>query len=581
LLNEPFIPNPIRISRPLCDAVSLHGVLPLRDQWRAGCEALGAGEPQRALALFREFDHWYGAEPAVAEPDFQESRIRLWALAALEAGSLEEAVSLLERWLEENPDQERFRAFLRFQLAELHRALGRPDLAERHRQHFLDDHPELPECILIHWSRADEALARKDIRAARDFMEAVLHHPGLPPSGRALAGTAMAALELAEGNQLAALEQLNIPAEGKSGEVLDFWRALMAPSMVQQLLAEDMPESALSVTGWFDNPHNLQGRLQAFRGSIPSSRRHGIRQAIWNSRWSAQLNQLEAALEQVSASMTDTDALYALRLRALLRTEASRDAAILGRALVESPRHIGPALRAEAYKGAIEACLQLKAWKEAEAYAAAFLETYPDDPALPDILFMNARTAAARKDWPAALDQVELLISSYADHPSLRSWKLLRATWLLAAGRPADALEGLQAIRETTPAAWRPFLEFQMARCREALKELDTAERLYRSVADLQETAASLRETASTALLKLHLRQLNSKAFMKDLASYRKRWPDGMNRLLVENLAGSFQRQTGNTGRRCQSSPAWLANPIPLRNLPGHSSRQYTGNPMT
>lgn len=534
----------------LLAVVSLQGVLPLRDQWRAGCDALGAGESQRALALFREFDHWYAAEPAVAEPDFQESRIRLWALAALEAGSLEEAAGLLERWLSENPDQQRFRAFLRFQLAELHRALGRPDRVEIHRQQFLDDHPELPECILIHWSRADEALAHKDTKAARSHMAAVLHHPGLPPSGRSLAGAAMAAIELAEGNQMAALEHLAAPDADKADPVLEFWRGLMAPSLVQQLLAAGLPEPARTAAGWFDKPDNLRDGLRAFRKSLPAGGTgSGIRQSIWNGRWSAQLHQLEAALQQVSENLDDIDPLYALRLRALLQTKASRDAAILGRALVESPHLIGPVLRAEAYKGVIEACLQLSEWSKADAYARDFLDTYPDDPALPDILFMNARTAAARKDWPAALDQVSLLIGRYTSHPAVLSWKILQATWLLAAGHPAEALQVLQACTDGTPPAWQPFLQFQMGRCREALGELDAAGHLYRSVAGLDEAPSSLRESAHTALLKLHLRRLDADAFTEDLAAYRTSWPDGMNRLLVENLAGSFHRQTGNIER--------------------------------
>lgn len=525
---------------------SVNGILPLRDQWRAGCEALAAGEPRRALTLFREFDHWYAGEAAVAEAAFSESRIRLWALAALESGSLEEAATLLERWLAENPDQQRFRAFLRYQLAELHTALGNPEAAEAHRQQFIQEHPELPECILIHWSRADEALARKDTEAARAHMEAVLRHPRLPTSGHSLAGAAMAAISMAEGNQTDALEQLSRDAAHEEDPILDLWRSLMAPSLVQQLLGAEEAEAARTAAGWFDKPVNLRERLTAFRQThVASPSRPNVRQALWNRRWGGQLNHLQAALEQVTASMADTGTLYALRLRAFLKTQAFRDAAILGRALVESPGALGPDLRAQAYRETIEAFLQLKEWEAAEAYTRRFLEAHPEDPALPDILFMNARTAAARKDFPAALDQVALLIAQYPGHPACLSWKVLQATWLLAAGQPQEALEVFKACSTGIPPAWEAFIHFQTGRCREALKELDAAAERYRAVAGRGDAAASLREAAHTALLKLHFRRNNAGAFLQSLNSYRERWPAGMNQLIVENLAGSYHRRSG------------------------------------
>lgn len=524
----------------------------MREQWRAACAALTGGRAGEALRLFEEFDAWYGEEAMVAEARFRESRIRLWGLAALEAGFPDQAARLLARWLEENPDEERFRAFIRFQLAGLYTVLGQPEEANAHQEAFLEEYPDLPECALIQWSRADEALRAKAHREAREYLEAARTHSGLPDSGRTLASAALAMLDCLDGRWEEALARFQEPVAGKGQEVFEFWRAFMAPSLVQQLLQGGAPEAAVEASRWLDRLPHLTSRLRAFRASTEPARATGIRQAIWNHQWRVQLDRLEAALHGGPEVEAERDSLYALRLRALVSAKQSDEAAILGTALLRSRDLIGRSLRSEAYKGTIEACQHLRRWERAEALASEFLATYPDDPALPDMLFMNARTAAARQDWPAALDQVARLIEAYPDHPAHQSWKILQAGWMLESGAPEEALAILLGLEETAPAPWQPYLRFQAGRCHEALKEHEQARQVWEDLLEMAHTTAGLKESTLTALLKLHLGRREQAAFEGALEAYRREYPAGLNRLIVENLAGSYLQRTGRLAEAVQ-----------------------------
>lgn len=535
-------------------AGSVHGILPLRDQWHAACADLAASRATDALGRFHEFDRWYGNEPDVRDSAFREGWIRLWGLAALQAGALAEATSLLERWFAENPDQPRYRAFLRFQLVGLYRNGGDETKAREQGQIFLEEHPELPECALIRWNRADAAIAAGDYLSARTELELVRSIEGLPPSGRALAAAGLAMVELATGAHEAALALLRETTGPCDTRLLRFWRAFSAPALVQELLGAGLAGPAMEAARWFDAPDSLLHDLAEFNSGFQERsalhNRSGIRQGIWNTHWQAQLARLEWALKQQAGAGGSLELLYQLRLRALLEAASHGRTLILGQAILDSPQQTGPGLRVESYKAIIEASLGLKNWTRAEACAREFREAHPDDPALPDILFLNARTAAGREDWPAAIEQVETLLQSFPDHASRRSWAMLHADWLLQSGAPAAALDCYTKLAAEAPAPWQPFLLFQQGRCQEALRNWDPAADCFRTTAGNSAATANLREFAQTSLLKLHLRRMNGPAFEDALDTYQRTWPDGMNRLMVANLHGTHLQRSG------QAAPA-------------------------
>ena len=533
----------------LLAAQTLPAILPLRDQWQAACRALSGGDAASALHLFREFNDWYADEPEVQDPAFHEGRIRLWGLAALEAGEFGEAATLLERWLGENPDLKRYRAFLRFQLIGLYQSIGELEALDRHREIFLVEHPELPECALVRWSWADALISSGDFPQAREHLQAVLESVHLPTSGLELARAALALVELASGNRMEALQMLHTDEQGSSGRMLRFWKALLAPALVKQFLEEDDPDTANQVAAWFDRVDSMKSHLSEVRSPLAANIRNpggtGIRQSIWNRHWSAQLDRLDHSLGVQADSNGGTDVLYTLRLRALLAAKEARKATVLAEALLRSHQPLEPNLRAEAFKADIEASLQLKAWERAQARVEAFAREYPDDPALPEIQFLSARTAAARTDWPAALNQVDILLQSHPGHPSRRTWALLRGDWLLQSGRPEEALEAFHHLEASVPDAWKPFLAFQSGRCLAALREPARAVAQFRIVADMPGANYSLRESAYLEQLKLFLRYPDETAFQKTLATYRKTFPDGQQRWMIENLAGTFQKALG------------------------------------
>jgi tetratricopeptide (TPR) repeat protein len=534
----------------LCLSFSLEAVLPLRDQWRQACSYLASGRAVEALERFHEFDAWYGQEPEVADPDFREDWIRLWGLAAMQVGELGEAARLLERWLGENPDQQQYRAFIRFQLAGIYQSLGNAGQAAAHRSLFLEQHPNLPECALIRWNWADEAIANGDYETARGQLRQVIEIPSLPPSGQSLASAALALVELGQGSYDAALQHFSEASRHESPP-LNFWRALAAPSLVQELLAADQPGPALEAAAWFGHPadllHELADLRKTFREKSNAGAGTNVRQGIWNNHWQAQLDRLNWSLGQQAADGKVSNSLYPLRLRALIEADQPLRAIILGRAILNSSDSVGSDLRAESYKAIIEASLELNDWEQAELFAAQFLEHHPTDPALPDILFLNARTAAARKEWNAAIDQVEKLIEAFPDHKSRRSWRMLCADWRLQSGAAQTAMAMYLSLAAEAPDSWQAFLEFQQGRCHEALSAWEAAATRYQSVAANNSAPANLREFSMTSLLKLHLKRMQFAEFITALERYREKWPDGMNRSMVENLAGTFYQRMGET----------------------------------
>ncbi|NDV62394.1 hypothetical protein G0Q06_08030 [Puniceicoccales bacterium CK1056] len=529
--------------------ITAEGISPIRDQWQLACKDLAAGRAAEALHHFQEFNDWYGEEPEVKDPEFHEGWIRLWGLAALQSGSLEEAATLLERWFSENPQNKAYRAFLRFQLVGIYQSLGLSSQVSRHRDKFLQEHQDLPECALIRWGWADEAIRAEDYPLAIRQLRAVINTVGLSKSGQSLAEAALALVEMSRGSDESAMDLLSGPGL-EENQLVGFWKALAAPTLAQKLMATSQPAKALKASSWFDSPERMVSRLddfgRKFRTKSAALKPAAIRQNIWNKHWETQLDRLRWSLDQQAEDLTLMASLYALRLRVLLEANQPALASTLGRAILESPEISTRMLRAASFKAIIESSIALKDWKQAEAFANRFRENYPDDPALPEILFLNARTAASRKEWARAISQMEQLFMAFPTHASGYSWKMLYADWLLQSGNPGGALRTYSTIADGCPPAWRAFVTFHQGRCQEALSQWDKATGLYKSVKANEHAPANLREFALTSLLKLFLKRMSPEAFTNALMEYRSQWKDGMNHLMVENLAGMFFQRSGN-----------------------------------
>ena len=297
----------------------VEGVLPLRDQWAAACRALSRGQAGQAAALLEEFEAWYGAEPAVLEPEFRDPYLRLRGLTLLQTGDTAGGISLLEEWLENSGEAGPYSAFIRFQLAQAYLASGDQTAAEAHWERFLTDHPGLPECALVHWMWADQLVRQEKFAEAREHLENVLRESRLPGSGTALARAALALVDLRLGNLLSGLEQLR--AEAAESPVLLAWRAILAPALAHQLLEAGNYEEARQASSWFDRPENLVHQLATLRQ--PDRRQSGIREGIWNRHWSGQLRRLQSTAGNSPGNLPDMAQLYHLRMEILMKSDRS------------------------------------------------------------------------------------------------------------------------------------------------------------------------------------------------------------------------------------------------------------------
>lgn len=518
------------------------GILPLRDQWKAAVSALQKNEPVKAATLFREFNHWYGNEPEVTEATFRERWHRLWGLAALQSGELDEGIRLLASWLEENPEQSRFRAFIRFQIGLACRSSNRPDEAVQHWSVFVAQYPELPECALVHWMWAELELSRSNLANAKAHMSTVLSEERLPESGKSLARAAMALIDLSSGDHESALEQLSICNQGTVSQI---WRSVLAPSLANQFQTSGNPEGAFQASKWFSSPTHLRKMLGEFPGL---SRKSSPRQAIWQNHWRNQLGYLRSNLENVLDSGFELKHLYEMRLQTLLDSDRAADAGLLSRALLESQSGLAQTLRSTAYATAIRACQVREQWNEANTLADAFLEAFPNDPALPDILFLQAKTAAGRKDFITAVQQMEKLIFRFPEHASILKWRIAAAGWRLESGQAESALDEFTELESVCRESWLPYLRFQTARSWKALSQIEKAKSAFCDVTGMKASPA-LMEQAWVGLLKIHLSSMEMPDFRKAIQDYRKNHADGLYSGMVNLLDASFYELAGDLDR--------------------------------
>lgn len=522
----------------LLNNLTLHGILPMRDQWRAASVALANGRAAEAAAAFEAFSTWYGEEPAAREPGFRESLLRLWAIAAIGSGQHAKALDLIGTWMEGRTTGDPFHGFFLFQQVRLHLALGQLQEVDASAARFLQEYPDLPERCLVRWYLARGAMLRQNTALARHHWQALLQDASLPDPGRELAQGAMALLELHEGQPLKAFEALS---GTEKGTLLDAWRSFLAPAIAAQLLEGEHPSPALEATAWLDPTGPAPTLEDGSRGQLPTASTHPVRKAIWQSHWAHESGQLEALLKTAEPQLLRD---YGLRLRALREAGRLKAARQLAEALIASRRILPAGLLAVAYREGIEALFAEEAWKTAQIWIDAFMETSPEDPALPAMHLMAARALAGQQDWRGALMGVEQLLGDWPAHPSAPNWAFLRAVWLLSDQQPARALEQLEALAASAPAAWKPLIDLQRAKGLNAIGQSETAIATLDGLTGNTGVPQAIRESAALEMLKLLL-HTEGEAFGVALLHYRTHFQDGQLAPMVEMLAGTYHLAHG------------------------------------
>ena len=445
----------------LLTASDVVAILPLRDQWMAANRSLAQDDSEMALHLFREFDHWYSEEKAVNDPAFREKLLRLWGLAALQAGFLGEGIELLVGWLQEFPDARNFRAFIRFQLASAFLATGETTRAIDQWSAFLEEHPDLPECNLVRWIWAECLLAESKPQEASRLLEEIVRSPGLPESGRPLAKAGLAIAQLASGNPETALANLESTNGGNASKL---WKSILAPVLADTLLRNDQPLLALKSAHWFDSNENLLAQIAQVQQPVGMQRK-SVRERIWGMHWQNQIRNASTRLKSTIEAGFGKDKLYLLRLAVYTRAGASTEALYLATALIDSGNPDLQGIRQQAYSFLIEACMALQKWDHANKSARQFLNDFPDSPELPGILYLQARCSASRKRWVEAIDIMKQAIARYSDNPDVLAWRFSCAKWLAQAGRLEAALDEMSQLRTAIPEPWNDYLDMEQAYC--------------------------------------------------------------------------------------------------------------------
>lgn len=516
-------------------AASLAGaVLPLRDQWRAACASLAAGNGHEASRLFAEFRNWYAEEEEASDPEFRERLLRYHALACLAAGDSGAAIPILEEWFLEYPDAAAHRAFLRYQLATAYGAVGKTGEMKKSLEQFLHEHKDLPEAILVHWHLADLAIAGENHAEAAGQFRRILAHEKLSPAAAGIARCAFATLQLREES---AGESLRLLQGDPHGPLLEKWRAVLAPGLAARLLGKGEAAKAWKVSGWFRPAAATAEELRRLLPTTQPGDALSFRAGLWRRHWRKQLESLCGGIRDGKTAIPSLAQLYGLRLRALSAAGHAFKATVLGEALVGAP-DISTELRALAFATVVRGHQALEDWEAAEGYSLRFLEEFPDHPSLPRILFLNARTAVLQSRYTVAAEQLASLIAAYPQHDDIPRWELELASCRLQAGEAATALKLLAALRERAPASWRALLRFKEGCCLVRMGRSEEAGEALRSVPLESGATAALRESALVEQLKLA--RGDAGQFLSLLDDYITNFPNGRHAGLVGNLAGGF-----------------------------------------
>jgi hypothetical protein len=539
--------------------MALHGILPMREQWHYATSALQNGNAAAAYSAFEAFSTWYGEEPHAKEPEFRESLHRLWAIAAIGAGHYSKAVELIKNWMAEQKSGAPFHSFLLFQLIRLYNALGDPETARPLADLFLNSYPELPERALIRWYLAQAAFQAGNLEEARAQWLAIREDTLLPEIGKSLAAGALALLELQTGNAIMAYQYLK--ATDQSNSLIRSWRALLAPSLVAQLIVDDHPMEALQSSGWLAAPNENFTRALSSKATL-NSHRNPIRNSIWEAHWIQEKKQLQNLLEQTQTRPMD---LYPLRLRALRKGNRPVDVCILAQAILASADKLHPTLQASASREGIEALFQLQAWHEAGLWIDRFVKQFPADPNVPNMRLMAARALAGQRKWADAISLIQPLREQHPNHRAEPSWAFLHGEWLLADGQPTSARSIYEALRNRAPKPWQDLISLQCAKCLHAEGQSESAEELLTSILHHESALSATREAAAIELLKIQLRD-GSSDFDETYSAYTEAFPDGRLHAMADNLAGAYALATGQSdeARRLWSSVAAFTSPEAL-----------------
>lgn len=502
---------------------SLGAVLPLREQWAAAVSAFRNGQQEQAAAHFATFVHWYDREPSVATTEFQEPYLRLRALNAIAVGDLQQALALLHNWLDAFPEHPHYRSFLRFQLAACYRALGNMPATWQQWGIFLQEFPDIPEALLVRWQWAESALGENDWATAEQLLNAVLDSDSLHRNATVLAVSALALLQMAQGNDARAAQLLNHPAFDNRDALSQLSRGLLAPALVAGFLRQDELELAQQCQHWFSwtaarmhQWQNLHANLAQQRATAAGQHQ---RARIWNAHWQTQVDRLSLLETAVEVDRNEMSLLYELRLQVLLKSELFPEAATLAQALIDPRVAMEASLRASAWQSGIRAWQQLREFDLAEQWVEQFISAFPDDPAIGDILFLNARTSAMAGRIPSAIAQMELLCARFPDDRAQNQWRLQLIDWLRTDGRSNAALSMLKDLEQTAPAAWQGFLRLQQALCLRDLRQSEAAVALLTEIVSTKNYDSELCGEALLELLKLLLTLNQPEAFQKTWAN--------------------------------------------------------------
>ncbi len=492
----------------------------MRGLMQQAVEAFQADRYEEAARLFHQLEATFGREPEFRAPRTQRMLLPLNGYAHLLSGDPQRAVALFREALQIVEMSSADRVFVRYALAQALEAAGEYDAAIDAFGRFAEQHPAEPGAALALLRQAELRLETGDLESGVSLLNA-FYAGGHPPSLRTQA-------------RLRAIRALTDAKEWESSAALLFgtdWSLRTMPELGvlafaalrigDRFLASERPIAALRAYRLVPPRNELierqEERLHAVRTHYARYRAHltPSSASIWENYFLRITGRIESTLEGLRGSEDYTPGFQLRRGHAFLLAGRPREAIQILRYLAGDTT-LAERDRREAHYRWIVAAISMERWDDALAIGRAYLREYSDSERVPQTLFLLARTYREQRDLESAAAILRELLEEYPDHGQAERWLFTlgfvaleqeaqadarRHFARIAADRNANgsnlvdparfwhamawfleqsydrALQEFHALRGTLPAQHRlePEIHYRVAATRYAMRDYDEA----------------------------------------------------------------------------------------------------------
>lgn len=439
-----------------------HGTF--QECWSHVQRAFTAGAASEAHAMLQYMEDEFVSEELFTERAFQRRFLPARALLQIEFGEFAEAAQNLQNFIATLNPPRRQRAWAEWTLARIAHQNGEQDIAEQRYRDFIADYNDLSEFWLAQWFLADLLEQQGHHQSSLELRRKIADDTQAPDHLRQQSALKAATLAIQQNDPDLALEILQTLAWQRAGFPETAMLANIAFRLQELLRSSGQYQKALTCAHWIE-PKSLllekqKSYLQQIREQWQRASNGWAKHApIWQNHLERRLRIAEVWMDAFADTPDYTGDWIIAKTGAFLAVERPWLAmGILD--VLENIEDIDLETHREAHFLRIHALQDINHWTAADLCAEEYIEKWPNDQRIPDIVFAIAKGWHGRGEIVEALQRLQHLRQSYPEHPSAASWKFHHARWLGKNGQIDAAMKIFSSFHEAFSAS--PLLPVAM-----------------------------------------------------------------------------------------------------------------------